>query len=560
MKIDKITRRWIRNEADEKAAFNGCRMNEARGQFVVDWGANNLVLWEGEAAGQPFIATDWQYDCAMRLFGWVRQSQRWGRLVRRFREALIGKPKKNKKSPTVAWWMLYLLDGDGEPGQNCYTAAKDGQQALIVQEHAIKMVQASPTLSQYMRINKTEKSITVDETNSKMKVLSSDNVQSQKAKEGLNGSCSVDELHVVDEKFMNRISRMGISRSEPMILQVTTAGDDPTSYGKKRYDYGQRVNSGLFENEAFFFDWHEAPQDLSDEDLMADPIKYGKLANPAWGHTVGEEEYLADLKGCDTPTSMRLFKMYRLNIWQNSANPFLKNEDWAACKREVSLEELSVFPCWAGVDLSRTRDLTSVCLCFRDDAGDLHFRWWYWLPVDTAKERASVAPFQDWADDETNNLTLTEGSWIDFDLVLDTLQKLGERFRIQKLVYDPRFADYPMQRLMLGETNSDGTSKRQPASYKIEQFLQGAASMSEPISEFEKLVVSHQAYHDGNPIATWQASNVTKDRRGLLSKPHGKDDVRTIDGIQAAVMALAAVEQGEYCSAYATEGSGVVLF
>lgn len=559
-RIDKTTRKWIRNEADEKAAFNGCRMDEARGQFVVDWARDNLVLWEGECAGQPLIASDWQYDCAMRLFGWVKKSERWKREIRRFREALIGKPKKNKKSPTVAWWMLYLLDGDGEPGQNCYTAAKDGQQARIVQEHAIKMVQASPTLSQYMRINKTDFSISVDETNSKMKVLSSDNAASQKAKEGLNGSCSVDELHVVDEAFMKRITRMGISRSEPLVIQVTTAGDDPMSYGKQRYDYGQRVNSGAFDNETFFFDWHEAPPTLTDEELSKDPVRYGKMANPAWGHTVGEEEYIADFKSCDTPSSLRTFKMYRLNIWQQSSNPFLQSHDWNACQDATSWDRLAELPCWAGLDLSRTRDLSSLCLCFKESDDCLHFRWWFWMPQETAKARASAAPFVDWANDSRAQLTLTDGDWIDYDYIWSTLCDVQKRFRVQKLLYDKRFADYLIQRVMLGERNSDGTWKHEPAEYQIEDCHQGPATLSEPIEEFEKLVISHRLHHDGNPVAAWQASNVTRGRNGLLCKPHGKDDVRTIDGMQAAVMALAGVEKGEATFAYSTPDSGVVLF
>lgn len=560
MKVDAVTRRWIRNESDERAAFNGCRVDEARGQFVVDWAAENLVLWEGDCAGQPLIATDWQYDCTIRLFGWVRYSERWKREVRRFREALIGKPKKNKKSPTVAWWDLYLLDGDGEPGQNVYTAAKDGQQARIVQEHAIKMVQASPTLSRYMRINKTDYSITVDETNSKMRVLSSDNVNSQKAKEGLNGSCSVDEIHVVDEAFMKRISRMGISRSEPLILQVTTAGDDPLSYGKQRYDYGKRVESGAFDNESFFFDWHEAPPLLSDDELKGNPVHFGKMANPAWGQTVGEEEFLADLNGCDTPSSLRTFKMYRLNIWQQSSNPWLPDHSWKACLNAVPLEELQQYPCWAGLDLSRTRDMTAVALVFKDNGGLLHVRWWYWLPEDTAKARCSVAPFTDWARDPLANLTLTDGDWIDYDYVLNTLFDLGERFNIQKLLFDPKYADWPTQRLINGEQNSDGTWKRRPVNYAVEKMLQGVGAMTEPIEEFEKLVLSGKIAHDGNPIANWQASNVTRGNSGLLRKPGGKDDVRTIDGMQAAVMALAGVEQGEFTTAYSSSGSGVVLF
>ncbi len=560
MRIDKVTKRWIRNEADEKAVAAGYRMDEERGQFVVDWAKNNLVLWEGDCAGQPLIAVDWQYDCTIRLFGWVHDSKQWGRKVRRFREALIGKPKKQKKSPTVAWWMLYLLDGDGEPGQNCYTAAKDGQQARIVQEHAIKMVRASATLSQYMRINKSTMQISVEETNSSMKILSSDNVATQKSKEGLNGSCSVDELHVVDGAFMKRISRMGISRSEPLMIQVTTAGDDPLSYGRTRYDYGRQVNEGAFDNPALFFDWHEAPATLSDDDLKSDPVKYGKLANPSWGHTVNEEEFLADLQGCASPSDLRTFKMYRLNIWQQSANPLFADGDWKACQQIVPDEQLAEWPCWAGLDLSRTKDLTSLCLCFREPTGQLHFRWWYWMPEQTAKDRAGVAPFLDWADMPQAQLTLTDGDWIDYDYVWATILDVSKRYQLQKMLYDKRFADYLIQRIVAGEQNTDGTWKHRPAEFQIEDCHQGPATLSEPIAELEKLVLSGGMSHNGNPVANWQASNVTKGRNGLLCKPHGKDDVRTIDGMQAAVMALAGVETGEVSSAYAMSGSGVVLF
>ena len=535
-------------------------MDLERGQFVVDWAEKNLVLWEGEAAGQPLIATDWQYDCAMRMFGWVKQSDRWKREVRRFREALIGKPKKQKKSPTVAWWMLYLLDGDGEQGQNCYSAAKNGDQAMIVQNHAIKMVRASHTLNDYMRINKSTSQISVDETNSTMKVLSSDNVRTQKAKEGLNGSCAIDEIHVVDEAFVRRISRMGISRAEPLLLQVTTAGNDPLSYGKIRYDYGKRIESGEFDNESFFFDWHEVPQDLSIEQLKKAPIKFGKMANPSWGHTVGEEEYMADFQGCDTPASIRDFMMYRLNVWQESSNPFLKAYDWNACSDPKPMSDLAVLPCWGGLDLSRTKDMTSLCLCFRDDDHKLHFRWWFWMPEEIAKTRLMVAPWFDWEADATSNLTITAGDYIDFGAFFDKLNEITQEYNMQRLLYDPRFADFPMQKLRDGERNSDGTAKYAPARYEVEPLSQAPATMLEPIEEFSRLVVSHEMGHDDNPVANWQAGHVSIGRNGLLCKPHGKDDIRTIDGMQAAVIALAGVEQGEFSSAYDSTGSGVVLF
>ena len=182
------------------------------------------------------------------------------------------------------------------------------------------------------------------------------------------------------------------------------------------------------------------------------------------------------------------------------------------------------------------------------------------MPEDTAKSRASVAPFIDWANDERAQLTLTDGDWIDYDYVWKTLVKIGQRFNIQKLLYDKKFADYLIQRIIVGEQNSDGTWKHRPVDFPIEDCNQGAASLAEPICEFEKLVMSHKMAHNGNPISDWQSSNVTKGRNGLLCKPNGKDDVRTIDGMQAAVMALAGVEEGESSLAYTTSGSGVILF
>ena len=116
MKADRATHDAIKNASDEKAAANGCRFEESRGRDAVDWIERYCKLYEGELAGQPLRLLDWQLDTTLRLFGWVRHSAKWGRAVRRFRQASIWVAKKNGKTPTLAAWGLYLLCGDGEPG------------------------------------------------------------------------------------------------------------------------------------------------------------------------------------------------------------------------------------------------------------------------------------------------------------------------------------------------------------------------------------------------------------------------------------------------------------
>src|SRR6185369_11731135 len=128
-KPDALTQSWVRNSSDERAIANGCKFDAERGQFVVDWIEKHLKLYEGEYAGQPMILLPWAKDCTMRLFGWIRWSDRWKRWIRRFRQASIWLAKKQGKSPQLAAWGMYLLCGDGEQGGKVFFGAKDGKQA-----------------------------------------------------------------------------------------------------------------------------------------------------------------------------------------------------------------------------------------------------------------------------------------------------------------------------------------------------------------------------------------------------------------------------------------------
>ena len=69
---------------------------------------------------------------------------------------------------------------------------------------------------------------------------------------------------------------------------------------------------------------------------------------------------------------------------------------------------------------------------------------------------------------------------------------------------------------------------------------QGFVSMSAPMKELEKLVISRKLAHGGNPVAAWMASNVvaSQDAAGNL-KPDRARSIEKIDGIVALVMALA---------------------
>jgi len=550
MKIDAATKRWTRNASDEKAAASGCRFDESRGQFVIDWAAKYLRLYEGDQAGEPLIARDWQVEATMRLFGWVRPSDRWKRNIRRFTKASFWAPKKSKKSPSLAWWGLYLLCADGEMGQKVYFCAKDGSQAReIAGKHAIEMVQASDELSAECTINKSLTQITHEPTRSILKPLSSADSRTAKAKEGLNGCIFVDEVHVVDRAFMNRVNRAGISRSEPLQVEVSTTGDDLEGYGKSQYDWGKLVESGAETDERFLFLTYEAPAGMTDADLAADPIKYGKIANPAWGHTIDQEEFLEDYnRSKASTTDLAEFKMYRLNVWLSASRAAIRPEDWDACKQSFDIAELLGRDCYAALDLGFKWDTSCLALWFPWDAIDdeptFRLLTMFWLPEFAATKERSQVRWSDWS--RRGDVTITEGDTADFPLIKRAIVECSKKYNIVQLNYDERFAQVLCQQL------------QDDHHLTVAPFAQNPTNFNEPCRSFEQVILDRRVAHLGNLVMDWQAGNITfKERNGLVmpAKPEGNRLAR-IDGPVAAIMGLdSALQATNTRSIYSTAGN-----
>ncbi len=538
--IDAVTQRWIRNAADQRAAENGCRFDEDRAAHVCEFFPRFLRLYEGERAGQKFELMDWQKDCLSRIFGWVRHSDFVGREVRRFRKACIFVPKKNGKSPLAAGVGLYLLIADGEMGQKVFSAARDGKQAGIVHTHAKKMVEASPELSKVCKINQSTGRITHLPSSSFYDLLSGDNIQGQ---EGLNGSVIIDETHVVDNRLASVIEFMGASRSEPLQFEVSTAGNNPQGYGRKQYEHGREVKAGRFPDERFFFEAFEAPQDATDEQFN-DPAIW-KAANPSWGVTINSEEFTDSLsRSKRSLNDWTNFKMYRLNIWANSANPFIKAGDWAACRENFTPADLSGQSCVAALDLARKQDLTALALIFGpDEDGDYRILPYFWMPRDRAEELAHEVPYLQW--EKEGFIRLTDGNVCDYRVVEEDISALCEQFNIRAVVFDPMFGEELTQRL----SDSHGMERI--------EFPQKPTFFAKPTDDFENLIVAGKLKHNGHPILSWQIGHVmVKEMNGIVRpiRPN-RGDHRTVDGVLAAIMGIAGAMSDAGPSVYETPGA-----
>lgn len=588
---------WIRNKSDELAAEAGCWFDPAQGGYAVWWIEKHCVLYEGEYAGQQLQlrgchddpldmweipdefdadqaseraahhaacvaagkSVDWQYDCIVRLFGWQKRSKRWERAVRRFRRGSIWVPKKNKKSPTLAAIGLYLLMGDGESGQKVFFGAKDGAQARdIMGEHVKAMYEQSPAMLSECKLNMNKMRITHSESRSFMQPMSSSNARTTAAKEGINGSVLIDETHVVDREFIRRIKRAGISRAEPLQLEVSTAGTNPDGYGKEQFDYGAKVAAGEKVNHSYFYAAYAAPQDASDEEIKADPVKFGRMANPAWSHTISDEEFLEDFQASQvSETEWRDFKMYRLNIWQSVATRWITEHDWQACSEAYTFDDLRNEPCTIGLDLSRTRDMTAAVLCFPKfgENGIESVRLWphFWLPRAYAEKHANDAPFLDWW--RSGHIQLTDGNEISTGEIYEAFDRWRLLFSILGVYYDPWGATPLTQMVEQGLNDSAGKEILPSLDIARTPIPQHGPEMTLAIDDFDAMVRARTVKHPNNPILNWQFGHAgIKDVAGKtrLVKPE-RMSIKKIDGVVAAVMGVSGIRYCEHAKPFAYE-------
>lgn len=539
-RVDADTKNWIRTKSDEKASQAGMVFVGERGQFVCDWIESHCVLYEGSFAGKPLKLIPYQREFVMRGFSWIYKADDliddpW---IRRFSVMNLLAAKKNGKTPFLAALELYATCADGEQGNNVYNSAKNGKQAGRAQGFAISMVEMSPLLSEMCTINRSTLTITHRPSKSRLMILTGDDTRGAQANEGVNGSIFIDELHVYDEEIARRTSRLGISRREPLNIAVSTAGDDPSVYGYRRVEYGREVNAGVKNDLHVLHVEYAAPQKVTNEEIADNIIEYAKAANPAWGHIIRQSELLSDYQSSkDRPRDFAAFKQYRLNIWTSSISPWLNSITWEKGKRVFSLADMAGRTARLGIDLSRTRDMTSVVLQFdEDDDSDSMYIWpLFWLPRKTAENRKNLYDYLGWS--ERGWLTLTDGNVVDFNQVEDDTCKLIEDYNItvEEIYFDQHYAEEITQRM------AERLSAERIA------VSQSLMTLSPLAKEVERRIEKEVIFHPGNEVMDWQIGHVEVRRDGNDNIRPEKPDPnsgKSIDGVAAMVDVFAGVVGG----------------
>jgi len=492
---------------------------------------------KGEWAGLQIQLSSWQKFIIGSVFGW-RYKQTG---LRRFKKIIDLIGRKNGKSTIAGGLALKLMASDGEPGAEVYTVATKRDQAKIVFDEARNMIRALPAHYELRQVTRVwQNLLQVERTASKIMPLSSDD----KTADGLNPSGAIiDELHAHKSRAMLDVIDTGMgARRQPITFIISTAGFDKKSPCYEERDYAIKVLEGVVEDDSLFAYIAE----IDDGDDPFDESVWIK-ANPNLGISP-KLDYLKQQakKAKEIPSFYNEFMTKHMNLWTDTETRWLPLDKWDACNGPVDLKELSVRPCYGGLDLSSTTDLSAYVKVWPPYEDDPMWRCAakFWLPSEGLQDRIRKdrVPYDVWA--REGYITLTEGDVIDHNFIQAELEYDWENYEIMDNGYDPYNATMLVTRLV-----DEGVN--------MVAFRQGFLSMSPAVKQLEKIILSGELAHGGNPVLRWMLSNTVlkMDPAGNV-KPDKEKSAQRIDGIVALVMAVgrASASSGPFKSVYETRG------
>jgi len=484
-------------------------------------------------AGEPLALQPWQVDLVATLFGWKRPDG-----SRRYTESFIALPRKNGKSTLAAGIVLYSMVADGRTAGQFYTAAETRDQASLIYRMASRMVTQSPLLSKRLKPIASTRTITFQQRGSFLRSIPSEAGPVHGTKPA---TVIFDEVHTQKNRDLYDALRTGQGATpNPLFVSITTAGHDRHSICFELWNKARSVRDGTNQNPYFLPCIYELVEgaDWKDEATWA-------KCNPNLGVSISWE-FLRDeaTKAKESPAYENTFRNLYLNEWTEQAVRWLSMDKWRLGNDE--LPDLTGAPCWGGLDLSTTTDVSALVLAFPRDEGGFYLLPHFWIPKENIRQRSrrDGVPYDLWA--QKGLVTPTEGDVVDYDVIRRDINALREQYHIQEIAIDRWNAAQ-----LTTQLTGDGLV--------VAPFGQGYASMSPAAKEFEKHVIEGTIQHGGNEVLAWMAGNVAieRDAAGNI-KPSKKVSTERIDGIVAAVMAVGRAATAERTEAWSRE-DGIFL-
>jgi phage terminase large subunit-like protein len=480
----------------------------------------------GKSAGQPFVLEPWQLFGIWNIFGWKRIADR----TRRFRRVFWTMARKNGKSTLGSG---IAIDG-GMADVNPFTGRPEDVAEIVLcatkKEQAQKVMYAEIERmrgqSEHVKALSTpiNKQITFTHNKGYIHCIGSD-----KPFDGLNPHMVLmDEKHAWREhhrKFYDTMMTGSGNRSQPLIIDFTTAGDDTSQLWQEDYNYATGVVRGDFVDESYFAYIFE----LDENDDPLDESLWPK-ANPNIGVSIGLESLReAAAKAKTSPVELNRFTRYHCNRKVSSFDRFILPSDWDANADELS-DWANADAITAGIDLGGRDDLASYGVVARfpvdeDDEGKTIWRFECFsrsFIVEDTHRNMKQQPWAGWIAERQLSVSRYVVAALR-DAFLADADKLG----IRAVAYDPYNA------AQLGD-------ELEQAGLEVLKMPQNEYHFNEPIEELLAAIREQRFRPDVNDkVLRWCSLNamVRKNSQGKMMFDK-KNSREKIDAVVATTMGL----------------------
>lgn len=216
-------------------------------------------------------------------------------------------------------------------------------------------------------------------------------------------------------------------------------------------------------------------------------------------------------------------KTKTLNLWCDSAEVWLPDTYLVKASKKIDQSRFKDLPCYVGVDLAATSDLTAVSYLVVDD-DKYYFRTDYYLPESALREKADRELYKYWKQMEL--LKITDGNVTDYDYITQDILKAAETVNIQTVGYDPyNSTQWAIDATSLG--------------INLTKYPQNLGNFNKPTRELERLILSGKTVIENNEITRFCFQNVLfKSNYNGNVKPNKAVDKKKIDGVIAMIQAL----------------------
>ena len=404
--------------------------------------------------GKPLKLEPWQIFIVCNLLGFFYK----GTEERRYKEAFIMLGRKNGKTSFVAALSFAVSILQRHSGSTVYVVAaalKQAMESFNFIKFSLDYKKISDDFS--IKDNAMEHSIKYTFNNNGVPDGTMDiqiMASNPDAQDSFNCNFAIaDEVAAYKKPSQyNRFKEAMKGFTNKLMVGITTAGDNPNSFGYRRMEYAVKVAAGTVKDDSLFSFVARADQDEKGNCDYTDPIQHQK-ANPNYGVTIRPKDILEESKQAQQdPQQRKDFLSRSLNVYTNAVKAWFDLEEFKASDKQYdwTMDELVKLNIdwFGGADLSRMYDLTAAALVGHYsgpykgrnvDVDIIITHGFFPVTQAVAKAEQDNIPLFGWADDGW--LTMCNSPTVNISDVVNWFKKMRAMgFRIKRVGHDRKFA------------------------------------------------------------------------------------------------------------------------